>query len=126
MKASFLNVDVVILSKVRLDALEAELGNKVTVLYSGPHRKKHMLSLERARVYKSPDTAIHSFCSLIEGLSSEARQLWNRAQKTFDLGYELPTAELSSQFTLRNDTLMRMANLGATLTVAFYQGERHE
>ena len=75
---AFRNVDLEIESATPLDAIVAEWGENVVVLYSGPGRlgpgpalksRRHLLTLETAPEYKDPDRAIHAFCALVEGLS---------------------------------------------------------
>lgn len=117
----FLNVDLEIESASNLDPIATEMGKRVVVLHSGPASKarRHLLVLESARSYKSPDTAIHALCGVVEGLSPEARRIWTAARKHFDVGYELRPSEHSSHCTLRPDTLERMARLGAGLRVTY-------
>lgn len=126
MEPYFLNVDLEIASRDRLDVLAADMGKKVIVLHSGPIQGKHVLVLESCRSHKGPDEAIHALCSVVERLSPRARRLWSGARADFDVGYELRSSEPSSRFTLRPKTLQRVAALGATLTVTYYRGDDAE
>jgi hypothetical protein len=125
MQPLFLNVDLEIESQSKLDLLAAEMGKRVVVLHCGPASKarRYLLVLESSRSYKSPDTTIHALCGVVESLSPEGRRLWTAARKQFDVGYELRSSERSSHFTLRPDTLERIASLGACLTVTYYRGD---
>ena len=127
MEPYFLNVDLEIVSASKLDSLAAEMGSRVIVLHSGPASKlkHHMLALEYSRFQKkrNPDVVIHALCSVIESLSSPSLRIWQRAQKEFDVGYELRPSEQFSRFSLRPKTLERVAALGATLTVTYYRGD---
>jgi len=124
-KARFLNVDLEIDSASKLDSLAAEMGKRVMVLHSGPGSKprRHLLALESSRFLRDPDAVIHALCSVVESLSPASRRIWQRARKEFDVGYELRPSERSSRFSLRPDTLERVAALGATLTVTYYRGD---
>jgi len=122
-KANFLNVDLDIWSVSKLDFLAAEMGNRVFVLFCGPAPKRQLLSLESSRLCRNPDTAIHALCAVVETLSPAARRLWRAARKEFDVGYALRPSERASHFSLRPDTLQRIAKLGATLTVTYYRGD---
>ena len=102
------------------------MGKRVVVLYSGPHIKKRLLSLEASKLHKNPDAAIHFLCSLVEGLSPAARRLWDVAQKDFDIGYESRSEVNLARFTLRTDTLQRIANLGASVAVSFYRHDNRQ
>ena len=101
------------------------MGKRVVVLHSesAARVKRHLLRLESARQHKGPDATIHALCAVVEGLSPAARRSWDHARKEFDVGCELRAAERYSRFTLRTDTLERIANLGATLAVTCYRGE---
>jgi len=101
------------------------MGEGVVVLYSGPaaKAKRHLLTLETYRQHKGPDATIHALCSLVERLSPAARRVWGSARKTFDVGYNLRASERLSRFTLRADTLKRVADLGATLAVSYYRDD---
>lgn len=128
MKPYFLNVDLEIEAASSLDSLAAEMGKRVVVLHSDPAWKprRHLLVLESSRQHRGPDAAIHALCSAAEKLSPAARRIWNAARKEFDVGYDLRPSERSSRFTLRNDTLERVARLGASLAVSYYHGENDD
>lgn len=104
------------------------MGKRVDVLYSGPVPKsrRYLLAVENARYFKSPDVTIHALCAVVEGLSPAARRIWRAAHKQFDVGYELRLSERLSRFSLRPDTLERVAKLGATLTVTCYRGDTND
>ena len=121
----FLNVDLEIESALKLDSLAAQMGKRVIVLYSGPasKRKRHLLALESSRQHRGPNATIHALCAVVESLRPAARRIWSAARKEFHVGYELRPSDRSSRFTLRPDTLERMARLSATLGVTYYRGD---
>ena len=125
MKPYFLNVDLEIESVSRLDSLATEMGKRVVVLHSGPsgRSKRHLLVLESSRQHRTPDATIHALCEVIERLSPRGRRVWDAARKEFDVGYDLRPSEFSSRFTLRADSLQRIASLGGALAVSYYRGE---
>jgi hypothetical protein len=117
----FLNVDLDITSRSKLDSLARAMGKKVIVLHSGSMSRQHILVLESARSHKGPDAAIHALCDVIESLPPAAWRDWTVARKKdFNVGYELRTSDRSLCFTLRPDTLQRLVNVGATLTLTCY------
>jgi hypothetical protein len=132
MKPQFLNVDLEIVSRKKLDVLVRELGERVFVLYSGPaprvkrgKRVQHLLTMEIAggSVMRSrtPDRIIHALCDVIEKLPPVSRRLWDGAERVFDIGYELrPEGKELFQLTLKPDTVERVAALGATIAVTSY------
>lgn len=125
-KPDFLNVDLEIWSASKLDGLAAEMGERVSVHHCGPAPKRHLLAVANSRYYKNPDPAIHALCKLIESLSPAGRRIWAASRKTFDVGYALQPSERSSAFSLRPDTLARVAALGARLGVTYYRAETDE
>lgn len=124
----FCNVDLEIESKSALDPLADELGDRVTVMFSGRMNGSHCLFVEISAPYKSLDGTIHGLCALIEGLSFDTKRLWSGARrKDFDLGFEAQFAsDLANQFKIRPSTLSRVAALGAGLAVTFYRGREAE
>jgi hypothetical protein len=127
-RAHFLNVDLEIESASKLDSLASAMGERVIVLHSGvgSKPKRHLLAVESARFLKNPDAAIHALCSVVESLPPAARRAWQAAHKEFDVGYELRPSERSSRFSLRPDTLKRVARLGGTLTVTYYRRDAND
>ena len=119
----FLNVDLDIESKSPLRPIARELGKRVVVMHSGRIRGRHCLFLESAKDHKTPDATIHDLCDLIEGLSPAARRLWDGAlRRGFDIGYESRfKIRHCNQYTLRPDTIQRIAGLKAGVTVTFYR-----
>jgi hypothetical protein len=124
MKAAFLNVDLEIEAATPLGLLKTEMGSAVFVLYSGisGRPKRHHLNLESSRFRRNPDAVIHSLCGVVEHLSPAARRVWDAAaRKEFNVGYDLRPTETYSTCALRTGTLRRIADLGATLAVTYYQ-----
>jgi hypothetical protein len=124
-KPVFINVDLEIESLLKLDSLVAAMGERVMELHSGRMRrtKRNFVSLEISRQYRDPDATIHALCDVIEKLPSAVRRIWAASTKEFDIGYELRPFERSLRFSLRADTLQRIATVGASLAVTYYQGE---
>jgi hypothetical protein len=125
MNPRFLNVDLDIESASKLNSLVAEMGKRVIVLHSGrvSKTKRHLLILESSPEHNGPDATIHALCKVIESLAPAARRVWDAARKEFNVGYELRPSERYSSFSLRPDTLERIAKLGAKLVVTYYRGE---
>jgi hypothetical protein len=121
--ARFLNVDLEVESRSDLDLLTAAMGKRVVVLYSGPvsKSKRHLLAVECARHFAGPNEAIRALCAIIENLPPEARRVWDGARKEFDIGCEWEPSNALSRFTIRPETVRRMANLGASLAISHYR-----
>ena len=122
-RPSFCNVDLDIESKSSLGSLRRELGNRVSVMFSGRMGGRHRLFLELAvSGARGQDAVILGFCSLIEGLSQKSRHIWDTAhRKELDIGYEVRLARMrANRFTIRPSTLRRVAKIGASLAVTIY------
>ncbi len=123
MSPLFLNVDLDIESTSKLDSLASAMGKKVNVLHSGPGlERRYKLVLEVTGAHEGPDATIHALCAIVEGVPPGARRTWNASRRVFDVGYEIRESERLSHFSLRPDTLERIARLGAFLAVTTYRG----
>lgn len=121
MSSRFLNTDLEIESRSNLTVLAKELGDTVSVLYSGPMKKGFLLSIENFAYHRDADKTIHALCSIVEKLSTKGKRLWaSSRRKEFNLGFDVSMAGHSFCFALRNDTLRRVADLGATLGITIY------
>lgn len=124
----FLNVDLEIESKLDLQPLSQELGEKILVLFEGKANEKFCLYFETpgtvsVQTRNQPDSTIIDLCSLIEGLSPEGRRLWNSAtRREFDIGYEERlSTDHHNQFMIKPDTIQRISGLNASLSVTLYR-----
>jgi hypothetical protein len=119
-------VDLDLESTSKLDRLATEMGKRVFVLYCGSKGRirSNFLHVEISRFFKGPDATIHELCDVIEKLSPGGRRIWNASRKKeFNVGYDVVPSERASAFTLRSDTLERMARLKADLVVTYYRGD---
>jgi hypothetical protein len=118
----FLNVDLDIESKSPLRSLRLELSDKVSVTFSGRIKSHHCLDLEIVGGGKSQDSIVNAFCALIEGLSASGKRAWESAiKREFDFGYETRlSSQRANRFSIRPNTLHRVAKLGATVAVTIY------
>ena len=120
----FLNVDLEIESRFRLDPLLEYLSDSVGVHYCGPTpgTKAYLLAVDSARFTKSPGAAILALCASVDRLPPPGRRLWDLAQRrTFDVGYEMEARARTITFRLKPEILRRLADLGATLAVTCYR-----
>ena len=124
MGTQFLNVDLEIETSEDFQPLIDDLGVNVSVLYNGKREQGvNLACFEVACLHseRDADGIISSFCSLIENLSPESRQTWERSRsKKFDIGFESGTSPDTFQTEIRPDTLGRVAKLGAAVVVTIY------
>jgi hypothetical protein len=124
----FKNVDLEIVSRSKLDAIEAAVNDKAHALFSGPLRKGiFLLSLECNSYPKDADAAIVELSAAVEGLGKSERQLWERAlRRTFDVGYGITPGSRAVHVALRPETLRRVTALGATIAFTCYLDDNSE
>jgi hypothetical protein len=122
-RTTFLNVDLDIISKSRLEPLVAAFGKKVSVLYVGPERSLYGAHLELGgpRFPKSADMAIRALAALVRQLPRKVRRLWNHARvKDFNIGIQGGYRPHCSVFPLNVETINAVARLGARVVVTVY------
>jgi cob(I)alamin adenosyltransferase len=119
----FLNVDLEITSRSKLDLFSVEIKKKTFVLYSGRQSQKNLLILECCGSPKNANAAIDTLCAIIEKVSPAARRIWDSAEKIFDIGWESEKGDQSSRIQLKSATLKRITALGATIAVTHYPTE---
>jgi hypothetical protein len=123
MATEFLNVDLDLESTKSLDALLADFGDDVHVLYHGPSDDQtNLVALE---VYEGddedPDSIINVFCDLIDKLSTKGRAAWQScSMRRFDIGFESGTSGHPLCVDLNPKTLQRVADLSASIGVTIY------
>ena len=104
-------------SSAKLDSLAAELGERVSVLFCGPKLEKVSSEPRDFHIhgdFKNPDSTIHAAVRPGRKLFRwRSRRLWAKARKDFDVGYKLLPSERRSYFSLRPDTLARVASSGS-------------
>lgn len=123
----FLNVDLDLYSRSDLGPLVALLGRKVAVLYVGKDKRNYRAHLEVARLPKSADATIRTFCSLIEALPPAGRELWNNATiRDFNIGVEAGFRPHATEFVLSASTVQSAAGLGARIVFTVYAPELPE
>jgi hypothetical protein len=120
----YLNVDLEIYSKRNLQPLAKGFGRKVFVLYVGREYRKFCLKLEAAKNVKTADTAIKTFCDLIERLPEPQRALWNTATvRSFSIGIQAGTQPNPCDFTIRPKTVEAVFLVGAQIVLTIYAPE---
>jgi len=120
----FLNVDLEIVSRSKLDAIETGVRDLAHALYCGPAGKKGMflLALECNEYPKNSDAGILVLCTAVDRLGKAERRLWDRAlSRTFDVGYNLEVGVRLVRATVRSKTLARVVALGATVAFSCYR-----
>ncbi|MEM9848633.1 MAG: hypothetical protein AAF847_12135 [Bacteroidota bacterium] len=130
MKAKFINVDLEIHSKQAMRALVRDLGDQVCVLGDGIDDKGiHYTTLELANDPEhSGSTAAQSvlalmqaYDTLLESISAAAKEEWNDATTTFDIGYHLLPDHFSQKVDLPKEVLAIASKHQSAIAVTLYK-----
>jgi hypothetical protein len=119
----FLNVDLEIVSRSKLDAVGEGISKLAHALYSAPLRKGvYLLAVECNRCPKNADAGILALCDAVDQLGRAERRLWDRAlSRRFDVGYSFTPGVSSVQVALDPGTLERVVALGGTVAFTCYE-----
>jgi hypothetical protein len=119
----FLNVDLDIFSKARLEPLVTAFGDKVWVHYVGPEGSHYGAHLE-LDFPKNPDAGIKALAALVRHLPMRALKLWKNAQsKDFNIGIQGGMKPHYCEFPLHTDTLSEIVKLGARVVITVYAAQ---
>lgn len=117
----YLNTDLVIESRDDLSLIVEEFGEEVMVLDHRTTQGRHRASFETQHDFLGADEAISHLCLLVENLSSEARNGWDRCvSRVFDLGFQGGTSLQCYRTELRVATISRVSAIGAGIIVTVY------
>jgi hypothetical protein len=91
------------------------------VLYQGEIRGYQHATFEIAGNTSGADEVINYFCSLVEGLPKEARDVWDGCcSRVLDIGYESGTSPRNFRSEVRASTIQRVAKIGASIVITIY------
>ena len=141
----FINVDLSLESSESVQSLVVELGEKVFPLYCSEIDEMANLELSHLNYYETNgidfddsyddekdlvggvEIHINEFCNLIENLSRESKEVWNKChRKEFDIGFQTGNTSKSFQTQIKSETIKRCAKLGATILITVYPHFNYE
>lgn len=121
MHVRYLNADLEIESKNDLSKIVQEFDEDVSVLYCGEVRGYQLASFEIPGNTAGADETINQFCALVEGLTKEAREIWDGCcSRVIDIGYESGTTPRNFRTEIRASTIQRVAAIGASIVITIY------
>jgi hypothetical protein len=121
MDVRYLNVDLEIESENELSGIVQEFGEDVAVLYCGEVRGYQHASFEIPANRAGADETINHFCALVEGLTKEAREIWEGCcSRVLDVGYQSGTSPRNFRSEIRASTIQRVAAIGASIVITIY------
>ena len=127
MEVRYLNTDLEIESKDDLSRIIEELGGDVIVMHHGEIRGYQHASFEIPGCLESADEVINRFCSLVEYLPNEVREIWDGCcSRILDIGYESGTMPQNYRSEIRASTIRRVSELGGTIVITIYPFREEE
>jgi hypothetical protein len=121
MEVHYLNTDLEIESKDDLSRVVEEFGENVLVLHHGVIRGHHNASFAIAGSRDGVDEVINYFCSLVESLPAEVREIWDGCcSRILDIGYESGATPPNYRSEIRTSTIRRVAEIGASIVITIY------
>lgn len=118
----FRNVDLELESETDLQPIVDELGERVFILHAGPYGDGWAAFLElNLPCAKDVDATLKTLLDLIDTLSDSAHATWVATRRRdFDVGIQAGREPHMAAFTVPEETLRRIAALGARLTFTVY------
>ena len=117
----FLNVDLDILSKARLEPLVEAFGKRVSVHYVGREGRRFGAHLALLSYGQSADALMSALARLVKRLPPRARRLWNGAiAREFNIGIQAGLKPRSHELRIDEETLALVASLGGRIVVTTY------
>jgi hypothetical protein len=123
--ACFLNVDLEIFSRSKLEPLVKAFGKRVLTLYLGPEFGLNKAVLEISGQPESSEFCILRFCELIRSLPPRKRALWNAAKsRTFDIGIEAPKPGHTYWSPISARAIRAAAEANARIAISIYNAKK--
>ena len=117
----YLNVDLVISSKEELTPIVESFGEDVVVLFNDKWAEHYRAVFEIAGSHAAANEDIGYFCSLIEGLEGEAKELWQSAySREFDVGFESGYKGERAYVSIQSSVIKRLAEAEAAISITLY------
>ena len=121
MDVQYLNTDLEIESKSDLSKIVEEFGADVLVHHHGEIRGYQHASFSIAGGSSDPDATIEFFCTLVEYLPKDVREIWDGCcSRIFDIGYASGRSPQNFRSEIRAATIQRVAKIGASVVVTIY------
>lgn len=122
----FLNVDLDVFARSRLEPLADAFGARVLPLYVGAHGNRFRAHFELdASPRAGADRLIVGLVRLVRTLPPSARAIWNRAyRRDFNIGIQAGITPDSYELSLKPETLRLASSVNARIVVTIYAAQR--
>lgn len=121
----FINVDLDLVCTESLAPLtEAFKRHRVRPINEHAERGQWLVGYEASLMDGTPESCTRSLLEAIAELPAPMKSLWNRCTKRdFNIGFECGAEPWGFESSLTNETLRRIADLGASVTITLYPTE---
>jgi len=121
MEVKYLNTDLEIESKHDLSRIVEEFGEEILLHHHGEIRGYQHLSFSIAGSRSGADEVINYFCSLVESLPKDVREIWDGScSRVIDIGYESGTSPQSFRSEIKASTIQRVSEISASIMITIY------
>src|SRR5688572_30018463 len=115
----FLNIDLEVWSRRRLDVLVEAFGE--INLYVGPMGRLQLATFETSRVSSNPDVLVRALVARARALRGEAKRLWEGAvRRDFNLGIQGGLEPRTTEVMLSRASLRAISEIGGAVVVTVY------
>ena len=120
-RTTFLNVDLNVWSKTDPTPLARALGDSVGVQFVDRTPRKHWVHFTLSTLHsEEPSAVILAFAALLRRLPPDARRIWDRATREFDVGFQGGLEPSSAEWVLDAKTVQAAAACGARIRITIY------
>ncbi len=129
----FLNVDLDIVGRERLNDVVDAFGKKALVLYVGRRGRGYYAVVEAANTFrKNADQIIQNLVAMVKKLPRSTRKTWDKAtSREFNIGVEAPPSVYAESghsipiyvLQLKQKTLEAILSVNGTITLTVYPSE---
>jgi hypothetical protein len=120
----FLNVDLEIGSRGKLDVLAASLSPRLIELYRGKIGQLDRAHYEISAMTPTADVTIRALVRVLQKLPPAARRVWNSARvRDFNIGIQAGATPRSAELAIEPKTLQAITALGGRIVITVYAPE---
>ena len=121
MNIRYITSDLELNSKENISSIVDEFGDKVLIHLNERIDNIHQVALGSILDHQNPEETANNFCTLIEGLSEQSRQLWKTCnRRVLDIAFESGTKPESISYQLPIKLINKISKLGISIVITIY------
>lgn len=123
-QVTFANVDLVLEAKFDLSILLAALAPRTLILFADVRSRSSTIRAELKREPRDAESGVLAFTSIAKSLPRPAKQMWNRAQCGFDVGFYGGFEPRWAMEAIGPRALRAALDVGASILMTAYAANR--